>query len=147
MTVSTQYTEHGTVRTGMYERMLRSPLTLTNFGHPNPPETGILTGSAESPYVTVTGGAATADEMLRIQAVLDIHEGHLLFSLLDMTEEGQTGPAVTVTENEDCTLNGFAGSALTGLNITVNNFSELANMIRNSYFGRLVDVLDVRLAS
>jgi hypothetical protein len=146
VSVSTRYTEHGTVRTGMYERMLRSPLTLTNFGHPNPPETGILTGSADSPSVTVTGGTAGADEMLRIQAVLDIHEGHLLFSLLDMTEEGKTGPAVTVTENGDYTLNGFAGSALTDLNIRVNSFSELVDMIRNSYSGRLVDVLDVRVA-
>jgi hypothetical protein len=30
----------------------------------------------------------SADETLRIQAVLDIHAGHLRFSLLDMEEEG-----------------------------------------------------------
>ena len=143
VSVSTRYTEHGTVRTGSYERMLRSPLTLTDFGHPNPPETGILTGGANSPYVTVTGGTVTTDETLRIQAVLDIHAGHLLFSLLDMTEGGAVGPAITVTQNGDYTLNGFAGSAVSGMNIRVNSFSELVDMIRNSYSGRLVDVLDV----
>jgi hypothetical protein len=39
VSISTQYTEHETVRKGVYERMLRSPLTMTNFSHPNPPET------------------------------------------------------------------------------------------------------------
>jgi hypothetical protein len=59
-------------------------------------------------------------------AALDIHEGYLLFSLFDMTENGEY--------------------TLTDLNITVNNFSELADMVRNLYSGRLVDFLDVRLA-
>jgi hypothetical protein len=75
-----------------------------------------------------------------IQAILDIHQGHLLFSLLDMTENGATGPAVTVAANGDYSLSGFAESALTDLNIRVNNFGELVDMIRNSYSGRLVDV-------
>ncbi len=44
LSISTQYTEHGTLRSGIYGRKLRSPLTLTNFGHPNPPETGIQRG-------------------------------------------------------------------------------------------------------
>lgn len=145
VTINTQYTEHGTVRTGTYERMLRSPLTLTNFSHPNPPETGILTGSAANPYVTVTGGTASADTMSRIQAILDIHEGHLLFNLLDMSEDGESGPPVTVAANGDYTLNGLSGSTLTDLNITVNSFAELVDMIRNAYSGRIVDVLDVRM--
>ncbi|MCI5149954.1 MAG: hypothetical protein D3916_11300, partial [Candidatus Electrothrix sp. MAN1_4] len=66
-------------------------------------------------------------------------------SLLDMTESGAVGPEVTVTANGDYILNGFVGSAVSGLNIRVNNFSELVDMIRNSYSGRLVDVLDVRM--
>ncbi|WP_446009098.1 DUF4469 domain-containing protein [Candidatus Electrothrix sp.] len=143
VSISTQYTEHGTVRTGVYERMLRSPLRIDGFGPGM--EYGILSGSGNSPYVSATSGMVMADEMLRIQAVLDIHEGHLLFSLLDMTEGGAVGPSVTVTMNGDYTLNGFGGSAVSGLNIRVNSFSELVDMIRNSYSGRLVDVLDVRV--
>ena len=141
LSLSTQYTEHGTVRTGIYERRLRTPLTLTNFSHPNPPEVGILTGNATAPYVTVTGGALSADETLRIQAVLDLHEGSLLFNLLDMKEEGRAGAAVTVTGDGPLTLAGFSGSALTSLNVTVNNFAELVKLIRNSYSSRLTDVL------
>ncbi|MCI5130653.1 MAG: hypothetical protein D3904_03835 [Candidatus Electrothrix sp. EH2] len=84
--------------------------------------------------------------MLRIQAILDIQAGHLLLSLLDMTEDGEVGPAVTVTANGDYTLNGFTGSPVIELHIRVNSFSEMFDMIRNSYSGRLVDVLDVRVA-
>ncbi len=145
VSVSTHYTEHGTPRTGTYRRRLRAPLTLTGFGHPNPPDVGILTGNADSAYVTVTGGAASADEMLRIQAVLELPEGHLLFNLLDMTENGKAGPVVTVTTNGSFTLSGFAGSAVTSLNLTVNNYAGLVQMIRNAYSSRLVDVLDVKV--
>ncbi|MCI5197289.1 MAG: hypothetical protein D3919_13900 [Candidatus Electrothrix sp. AW5] len=123
--------------------MLRSPLQINGFE--TGMEYGILTGNATSPYVSVTGGEVAADELLRIQAILDIHEGHLLFSLLDMTAEEETGPAVTVTTNGELTLNGFAGSAVSSLHIRVDSFGELADMIRNAYSGRLVDVLDVRV--
>ncbi|MCI5224321.1 MAG: hypothetical protein D3924_17045 [Candidatus Electrothrix sp. AR4] len=64
-----------------------------------------------------------------------IFEGNLLFTLLDMTENGEYS------------LNEFVGSILTGLDIRVNSFTQLVDMIRNSYSGRLVDVLDVRLSS
>ena len=66
-------------------------------------ETGILTGSATAPYVSVIGGSLTADETLRIQAVLDVRQDVLLFSLLDMSEEGRAGTAVTVTANGERT--------------------------------------------
>ena len=145
VSVSTQYTEHGTLRSGIYGRKLRSPLTLTNFGHPNPPDVGILTGSADSAYVTVTGGSVSADETLRIQAVLDIHAGHLLFSLLDMEEGGKAGPAVTVMANGTLTLQGFSGSAVSSLEIRVNDFPALVKMARNVYSSRVVDVLEVRV--
>jgi hypothetical protein len=146
VSITTQYTEHGTLRTGVYERKLRSPLTLSNFSHPNPPEVGILTGSADSPHVTVTGGSVSADETLRIQAVLDIHAGHLLFSLLDMTEDGRAGAAVTVTAEGEFTLPGFVGSAVSSLNIRVDNFADLVKMARNQYSSRVVDVLKIRLS-
>jgi hypothetical protein len=49
VSVTTQYTEHGTPRTGIYRRRLRTPLALTGFSHPNPAEVGILTGNADRP--------------------------------------------------------------------------------------------------
>ncbi|MCI5159047.1 MAG: hypothetical protein D3906_11565 [Candidatus Electrothrix sp. AUS1_2] len=66
-------------------RWLRTPLVLTNFGYPNPPEVRVLTGL----------------------------------------------PAIT-------------GSAVTSLEISVNNYDALVDMIRNHYSGRLVDVLEVK---
>ncbi|CAK8711468.1 MAG: hypothetical protein CDV28_1186 [Candidatus Electronema aureum] len=67
VSISTHYTENGTLRTGIYRRKLRTPLLLTNFGHPNPPDVGILTDKAATPHVTVTGGTLSADETVRIQ--------------------------------------------------------------------------------
>jgi hypothetical protein len=147
LSVSMRYTEHGTLRTGIYRRRLRSPLLLTDFGHPNPPEVGILTGSADSPNVSVTGGMVSANSKLRIQVLQDLAEERLLFSLLDMQEGGAAGEEVLVTQNGDFTLPGFTNSAVSSLEITVNNYAGLWEMIRNSYGGRLVDVLDVRVGA
>ncbi|CAK8715316.1 MAG: hypothetical protein CDV28_11746 [Candidatus Electronema aureum] len=146
VSISTRYSERGTLRTGTYARMLRSPLTLTKMGHPNPPEVGILTGKESSPHVSVTGGSVSADETLRIQAVLDLRADALLFSLIDMHEGGKTGAAVTVTANGTFTLQGFSGSVVSSLNIRVNNYAALKEMIRSSYGGRVVDVLEVKEA-
>lgn len=112
LSVSMRYTEHGTLRTGTYRRKLRSPLVLTKFGHPNPPDVGILTGNAASAYVTVTGGTVSADTKLRIQVLQDVAGSRLLFSLLDMQEGGAASEAVLVTQNGSFTLPGFAGSAV-----------------------------------
>ena len=141
ITVTTHYTTHGTARTGIYERMLRTPLTIT-LGD----EAGILTGSEASAYVTVTGGTASENTRLRIQVMQDLAEERLLLSLLDMKEGGAAGSEVMVTQNGEYTLNGFAGSTVSSLNITVNNYAGLWEMIRNNYSGRLIDVLDVQTA-
>ena len=146
LTVSTHYTEHGTLRIGNYRRRLRTPLTVSGMGHPNPPETGILTDSSATPYAVIKGGSVSADETLRIQVVLNIHENRLYCNLLDMRKEGQEGDAVSVTANGDYTLPGFSGSAVSSLEISVNNYDALVDMIRNHYSGRLVDVLDVQVA-
>jgi hypothetical protein len=146
LAVAARYTENGTLRTGIYRRRLRSPLTVTKLGHPNPPEVGILTDKAALPYVTVTGGALSADETVRIQVILDLHANTLAFNLLDMSEGGKAGAAVQVTANGPVTLAGFADSALTSLNVTVKNFADLVKMIRSGYSGRLVDVLVVKVA-
>jgi hypothetical protein len=147
LSVFTRYTEHGTLRTGIYRRRLRTPLTVPDMSHPNPPETGMLTGNSATPYAVVTGGTLSADEMLRVQAVLDLHEGALAFNLLDMSEDGQIGATVPVTANGDYVLPGFSGSALSSLELTVNNYDDLVKMIRNNYSGRLADVLDMKMGA
>jgi hypothetical protein len=146
VSVSTRYSEHGTLRTGTCERMLRSPLTLTKMGHPNPPEVGILTGKEASPHVSVTGGSAAADETLRIQAAFDGRTDALLFSLLDMQENGKTGATVSVTANGNVTLPGFSGSAVSSLTVRVNDYAALKEMIRSGYGGRLIDILKIETA-
>ena len=143
VSVSTRYSGRGTLRSGTYGRMLRSPLAVSGMGSPNPPETGILTGKESSPHVSVTGGSVTADETLRIQVILDRRADALLFSLLDMKEGGAAGAAVTVTGNGAVTLQGFADSAVASLDIRVNDYAALKGMIRSSYGGRLTDVLRI----
>lgn len=146
LSVSVRYTEHGTLRTGTYRRRLRSPLVIPNLGDPKPPKTGILTGKAAAPSVLVTGGTISADERLRVQVLQNLSEERLLFSLIDMREGGSTGEELAVMRNGKYILPGFADSALSTLNITVNNYAGLWDMIRNDYSGRLIDVLDIKMA-
>jgi hypothetical protein len=141
ISVTTRYTPHGTPRTGTYERMLRTPLTVHGLSS----WTGILTGNAAAAYVSITGGSASADTRLRIQVILDLQNERLLFSLLDMQEGGAAGAAVIVPQNGEYILPGYAGSPVSSMEITVNNYAALWEMIRNSYGGRLVDVLDVKM--
>ncbi|MDU9047835.1 MAG: DUF4469 domain-containing protein [Candidatus Electrothrix sp. Rat3] len=143
LSVTTQYTEHGTPRTGTYQRRLRTPLAVPGLGHPNPPETGILTNSAAAPYAVVSGGSASADERLRILVIQDLAEERLLFSLIDMKDGGTSGAEIPVTQNGAYSIPGFVGSAVSSLEITVNDYETLWEMIRNDYQGRLVDILEV----
>ncbi|MCI5163670.1 MAG: hypothetical protein D3917_16970, partial [Candidatus Electrothrix sp. AX5] len=137
--VTTRYTEHGTPRTGIYKRLLRSPLTVAGFGEP----TGILTGKANNPYVSLINGSISAEETLRIQVILDLRQDALFFSLIDMKQDGAAGAAVTVTADGEYTLQGFADSAVSSLDIQVNNSAALKEMIRNDYGGLLIDVLKI----
>jgi hypothetical protein len=148
VSVSTRYTKHGNMRTGTCPRLLRSPLTVPGLGQPQPPETGILTGKAASPHVLVTGGSLTAGSaQARIQAVLDARSGTLLLSLLDMRENsGSIGATVRVSSSGPVTLPGFAGSALTSLELNVQDYDGLLKIVRNDYVGRLVDVLHLSLS-
>lgn len=139
VSVTTRYTPHGTLRTGIYERMLRTPLTVT-LGN----EAGILTGGgADSAFVSVTNGIASDEERLRIQVIQDLFEERLLFSLLDMKQGGVAGAAVAVTQNGEYTLPGFAGSVVSSLVVRVDAYAALWDLVRNSYSGRMIDVLDV----
>lgn len=147
LSVSTRPTGHGSPRIGIYRRKLRSPLTLSGFGQPEQPEFGILTDNATSPYVSVTGGTVSADEMLRIQAVFDIRNSVLLLNLIGMKEDGPAGEAVTITADGEYTLPGFAGSAMSSLTVNVDDYAALLDLVRDQYYGRLVDVLDVRVGA
>ncbi len=145
VTVNARYSEHGTPRTGTCSRKLRTPLTVPLSGHPNPPETGILTGDADAPLASVTGGAATANELLRIQALVDSRTSQLTLRLLDMQEGGRAGAAVAVTGESEYVLPGFSDSAVQSLTITVENLADLISLTRDNYSSRLVDILDIRL--
>jgi hypothetical protein len=146
VTVTTQYTEHGTERSGTYQRRLRTPLSvLLPSGGGAPVNIGILTGNAATPNVSITGGTATANERLRIQVVLASSADQVFFNLLDMKKGGATGAEIAVAQNGSYTVPGFSGSAVSSLDITVNDYDALKEMIRNRYSGRLVDILDVTM--
>ena len=143
LSVSAKYTENGTLRTGIYRRRLRTPLTVLTSE-----QTGILTDRSNSAHVTVTGVTLDGEgETVRVQAILDLREGFLMLNLMDMKEGGKVGEAVKVTANGPLVLQGFAGSQVTSMNLTVNSFNQLVSMIRSGYSGRLVDVLMVRAGS
>jgi hypothetical protein len=143
VTVNARYTEHGTLRTGTCSRKLRTPLIVTNLGHPNQ-ETGILSGDETSPLVNVTDGTASANELLRIQALIDSRTGQLTLRLLDMQEGGMEGAAVEATAESEYVLSGFSGSAVQSLTVSVENLADLISLTRDNYSGRLVDILDIR---
>lgn len=143
VTVNARYSEHGTLRTGTCSRKLRTPLIVTNLGHPNQ-ETGILSGDEAGPLVNVTDGTVSADELLRIQALIDSRTGQLTLRLLDMQEGGREGAAVEATAESEYVLPGFSGSAVQSLTVTVENFADLISLTRDNYSGRLVDILDIR---
>ena len=144
LSVTTRYTEHGSLRTGIYGRMLRTPLAVNGFGE----FTGILTGSADAPYVTITGGSVSADTRLRIQVIREAVSNRLKFSLLDINKGGAAGNEVSMMDSADVnlTLPGFAGSPVTSLTITVQNYAALLDLVRNEYSGRLIDILDITTA-
>ncbi len=140
VSISTRYTVNGTLRTGTYNRPLRTPLEVMLGGG-----YGILSGDGANPLVIAGDGVMTAESTLvRIQALLDARAGDLRLSLLDMPAQGAVGAEVVVTGNGTYTLPGFAGSDLSGLEVTVNHYNRLEEMVRTGYAGRVVDILYVR---
>ncbi|MCW5198551.1 hypothetical protein VU06_02240 [Desulfobulbus sp. F3] len=97
------------------------------------------------PYAAIIRGTVTASELVRIQVVFDVREDCLMFSLIDMHEGGKAGAEVAVATNGELTLQGFSGSAVSSLDIRVNDYAALKAMIRSSYGGRVADVLDARV--
>jgi hypothetical protein len=143
LSVTTQYTENGTLRTGIYKRMLRTMLGVRIGDNP-----GILSRSGTVPLVTVSGGMLAAEgARLRIQALYNVQDGDLRFSLLDMKEGGKAGEEVRAAANGVYTLSGWPGCDVTSLEVTVADYAGLLAMVRNPYGGRLVDILDVSMGS
>lgn len=141
--VSTHYTEHGTMRTGTYARMLRTPLGVRIGDSP-----GILSGAGNTPFVTVSGGTLTAEgARVRIQVLHDVQDGDLRFNLLDMKEGGKAGNEVQVSANGVYLLPGYTGGDVTSIEVTVARYANLLAMVRNPYGGRLVDILNVSMGS
>ncbi|WP_339135038.1 MAG: DUF4469 domain-containing protein [Candidatus Electrothrix sp. GW3-4] len=145
VSITTRYTEHGSIRTGSYGQRLRTPLGITISSSGPPMNSGILTGSAATPYVSIKGGTVTADEHLRVQVEHNLQDDLLAFRLIAMQDEGAKGLLVPVTGNGDYTLSRFAGSAVSSLAITVNDYAALKTMVLNEYDGSLVDILDVKI--
>lgn len=140
--VTTQYTENGSLRTGTYRRRLRAPLTV-DLGSAGELGVGILTGAAEEPYVRVTDREGSGTERLRIQALLDLATDNLSLTLLSMQEHGTAGTAINIADNTSYVLPGFSGSEVSSLTVQINFLTELKALIRSSYQGRMVDILDV----
>ena len=140
--VSTKYTENGSMRTGIYRRRLRSPLTV-DLAHAGESGVGILTGDAESPYVWLTAREGSGAEQLRIQAVLNLGADTLTLSLLAMQEHAAAGSAINIPDNGSYVLPGFSGSLVSSITVQVDYHTELKALIRSGYQGRLVDILDV----
>ncbi|CAK8714842.1 hypothetical protein GCAAIG_04205 [Candidatus Electronema halotolerans] len=108
---------------GTYGGRLRTPLTVPQLSHPNPPETGILTDRAASPYVVITAGELTADTRLRVQVEHNVQDDILAFKLIDMQDGGAEGMIVPATGNGEFILPGFSGSTVSSLSIRVDNYS------------------------
>lgn len=142
LSISTHYTENGSLRTGVYKRMLRTPLACT-LGH----AAGILSSDGTTPLVSVTGGTmSAANARVRIQAVLNVQDSDLHLSLLDMKENGAVGDEVRVSGNGTYTLTGYADSDLTSLQVDVSKYAHLLKLVKNPYGNRLVDILDLTQA-
>jgi len=141
--VTTQYSDHGTLRSGTYRRKLRTPISWDGLPHEG--GIGILTGNADIPYVTLESGTIAADEMVRIQAMIDARTGTLLMNLIEMQEGGKVGATVAVPSNGNYVLPGFSGSGVNNVHITVHEWAALITLMRNKYSNRLVDIIDIRL--
>ena len=140
VSVSTRYTEKGSLRTGTCDHPLRTPLSIT-LGNGD----GILSGADRNPLVTVGSGSLEAESVqVRIQAVLNSQSGELRLGLLDMRLNGAQGDTVRVSGNGTYTLPDLAGSPLSGLEVTVQDAAGLEELIRKGYSGRLVDILDIQ---
>jgi hypothetical protein len=139
ISVTTSYTENGSLRTGTYNKRLRVPLQVSISA----PATGILSGAEVVPLVSVTGGTATVSQRIRIQAVINNQDQILRISLLDMTEGGVVGNTVIINGDGTYEILGYTGSTVTSLTITINDYAALYALVNTAYSNRMVDILNV----
>jgi hypothetical protein len=139
ISVTTSYTTNGSLRTGTYKKRLRVPLNVS-IGATS---TGILSGAGSSPLVSVTGGALTASQQVRIQAVINSQDQILRISLLDMTEGSKVGDTVTINGNSAYEILGYTGSNVSYLTINVHDYAALYTLVNTSYSNRMIDILNV----
>lgn len=143
VSLTTRYTERGTLRTGSYARMLRTALGV-RIGD----DSGILSSTTNNPLVTVSGGSLSAEgARVRIQVLHDVQDDDLRFNLIDMKDGGEQGNEVQVGANGVYTLSGYVGGEVTSLEVTVADYAALYTLVRNKYGGRLVDILDVSIGT
>ncbi len=141
VSITTRYTKHGSLRTGVFGERLRSPLAVEPG---NSTSNGILTGKANTPYVRVNGASISGSTArTRIRVILNRQSGDLMFSLLDMEENGLAGPTVTATSDGDIILAGYNGSLVSSLDITVTKFDDLSDLLRDDYSDSMTDILDI----
>lgn len=139
ISVTTSYTENGSLRTGTYKKRLRVPLDVSVGAL----STGILSGAEANPLVSVTGGTVTGSERVRIQAVINSQDQVLRISLLDMTEGGKVGNPVAINGNGAYEILGYNGSTVSYLAINVTNYPALYALVNTAYSNRMIDILDV----
>lgn len=143
VSISTRSSEHGTLRTGSYSKMLRTPLGVS-IGN----DSGILNSTTHVPLVTVSGGTLAAEgARVRIQVLRDVQDDELRFNLLDMKEGGMAGDYLRVAANGTYTLLGWPDCDVTSLEVTVADYAALYTLVRHVYGGRLVDILDVSMGT
>lgn len=142
LTLTARYSQRGSLRSCTYRRRLRSPIVWDGEEHED--GVGMLTGSANAPYVTISSGDGVTDGVLRVQAAYDAGSGGLLLSLRSLDVDGPTGTAVLVLANGDYTLPGVTGIPVNSLEVTVEQYGPLVELVRNGYAGTLSDVLLIR---
>jgi hypothetical protein len=137
VSVTTRYTENGSLRTGTYNRYLRAPLTISHSALPK----GCLSSGETAALANVTDN--TGNETIRICADVNAQDDILRFWLTGMTQDSAVGDAVIINANQAYTLTGFAGSAVTSLEVTTVNWEAIKTLVKTKYTNRMYDILNI----
>lgn len=138
--LTTRYTQNGNLRTGTYNKRLRTPLFIDLGALP----LGILSSNENNALVNVTNGAAPVAQRVRIQAIINAQDQVLRISLLDMIDGGVVGNSVVIDGDGVFEIPGYNGSTVTSLTLEVPNYNALYTLVHTVYNNRLVDILDVQ---
>lgn len=64
-----------------------------------------------------------------------------------MQDGGHEGNEVQVAANGVYTIPGYSGGYVTSLIVTVADYATFYTLVRNTYGGRIVDILDVSVGT